>query len=43
MKRIYETPIVEMDKVNADIITTSDWELPKIDWETEKEKEQNDW
>lgn len=42
MMKKYETPAVEIDQVSTDVITTSDWELPRIDWETD-EKEQNDW
>lgn len=34
----YQTPEIEIDQVNADVITTSDWELPRIDWEDENDK-----
>ena len=41
MMKKYDTPEIEIDQVSIDVITTSDWELPRIDWEDGNE--QIDW
>ena len=33
MDKKYDTPIVEIEKVDTDVITDSSWELPKEDWD----------
>lgn len=33
MKTEYESPSIEIAVADVDVITTSDWELPKDDWD----------
>jgi hypothetical protein len=40
MDKRYDTPIVEIETINADVITNSEWELPKTEWDDE---EGRDW
>ena len=42
MKREYVTPVLELCAIDVDVITTSDWELPKTEWETDSDTD-NDW
>ena len=32
MEKEYEIPSVDVVQIDVDIITSSDWELPKVDW-----------
>ena len=33
MTREYESPCIDVVTVDADVITSSSWELPKEDWD----------
>ena len=32
MSEKYEAPLIEVIKTEDDVITSSEWELPKVDW-----------